>query len=235
MPKPNKNNRYNQTNIKKNKKVFHTGSGTIIGIGKRFKDRIIKVFPPAGGWPRNEVSANSTGRKMRKPITNHKAISYYSKLMHDAYWKPHDRRFEPTPKVKHFRVRPVKLIREGSNYHVTERVNGPNLDDFVSHLLGHKMKKLKTNDERQSDMNLRRKGLAQLLKKNKKEVLEFKKNLKDFREEFMKQIDHVQYGAGSEYTNIYNANLKESDFIVEGFERDKNGELRIKLVMVDFQ
>lgn len=226
---------YSSLGVKRSRKVFNTGSGTLIGLTRNLK-RVIKFFPndPRAGKG-NVVYPRQTGRRPGKPISNHRAIEYYALLMHDAYWKEHSRIYGP-PKVTYFRVRPVKLVREGKNYHVTERVMGPNLDDFISYLRGYKFKKRKgQTPEQESDFKLRRDGLAKLLKKNKAEVKESKKFVDELHKEINRQMEWIRNNPYSDGIDLYQSNLKESDFIVEGFERSKSGQLRVKLVMVDYQ
>ncbi|MBT4870987.1 MAG: hypothetical protein HON47_05420 [Candidatus Diapherotrites archaeon] len=230
-----KEGRYPALGVKRSKKVFNTGSGTLIGLSRNLK-RVIKFFPHdlrAGRG--NAVYPRQIGRKPSRPITNHKAIEYYSLLMHDAYWKEHSRTYGPQ-KVTYYRVRPVKLIREGKNYHVTEKINGPNLDDFISYMRGYKFKKREgQTPEQKSDFELRRKGLADLIKTNKAEMKEFKKHLDELHKEINRQMDWIRNNPHSDGIDLYQSNLKESDFIVEGFSRSKTGQLRLKLVMVDYQ
>jgi hypothetical protein len=68
--------------------------------------------------------------------------------------------------------------------------------------------------------------MADFVRKNKEKVSEFKKNVRELKAELYEQIMWAR-----EYGDLYNSNIKENDFVVEGF----TPEGKLKLVMVDFQ
>ncbi|MEK6958928.1 MAG: hypothetical protein AABW59_02675 [archaeon] len=84
------------------------------------------------------------------------------------------------------------------------------------------------------DNELRRQGLAEFLKKYRKEFKEWKPLKRQFMNELYEQMNWIR-GAEGGMVDIYGHQMKETDFIVEGIEKGQDGKLRLKLVLVDFK
>ncbi|MDD3084152.1 MAG: hypothetical protein PHP82_03955 [Candidatus ainarchaeum sp.] len=216
--------------LKKNRKTFRSTSGDVVVKGRK---KIVKFFVDG-----NEARPFSYGRTRTIPITNHSAIKYYSELMQQKPARNRNERIYGAPPPKTFIVRPVKLIKQTKRYHVVENVNGPNLLDFVSFVETRKgpriIKSDKPNSETKSDIIMRRKILAKFAFKHRAEIRKWSKNNLDFMRELFEQMNWIKE-AGDGRVDIYKHELKETDFIVEGFSKEKDGSTKIKLVMVDFR
>ena len=216
---------------KKGRKLIHSTSGDVVAVKR---DRVIKFF--LGG---NEVHpAGRFGRRSLNPPKNHYAIKYYAELMNSKPARTQNERIYGSPPPATYHVRAPKLIREGSRYHVVERINGPNLLDFIHFAESGKGPRLREEspllESKKEDNEVRRKGLADLLKRNKKEFLEWKPKRREFMNELYDQMNWMR-SAHEGMIDIYGHQMKETDFIVEGIEKDKDGKLRLKLVLVDFK
>ena len=213
--------------FKKDRKIIYGTSGDAVVLGKH---GVTKFFVND-----NRVYPKQYGRHPGKPITNHAAINYYYIFFKERRPRTRDERIMGAGSPKTFTVRPIKLIREGKGYHIVEHINGPNLFDLISVAGGAKISKQNRggrieNPEEAADYKRRRDLMAEFIRKNKKEFSEFKKTVHEMKAELYDQINWTR-GDG----DLYNSNIKESDFVVEGFERGNDGKIKAKLVMVDFQ
>jgi hypothetical protein len=215
--------------LKNTRKAFFSTSGDSVVKSKR---RIVKFF--IGG---NQVKPFLTGRGKGISTTNHNAIKYYAELMQSKPAKNREERIYGAPPPITYVVRPVKLLKQTKKYHVVEEIAGPNLLDLIHFAIERKgPEKVKEIDGKEiaQDIILRRKKLADFASKHKNEIKEWSKKSKDFLLEFYEQIHWVRTTAEGR-VDLYRQELKETDFVVEGFTKGKDGKIRIKLVMVDFK
>ncbi|MFA6268231.1 MAG: hypothetical protein WCW13_00700 [archaeon] len=215
--------------LSKKRTVFPSSSGDSVAISKR---GVVKFFAEG-----NVVYPRPAGRKSGPPITNHEAIKYYSSLMHEKFWEPHTA-YTGAKKIEYFSVRPVKLIKESARYHVVERVAGPNLQDLLSYVQAKTTPKLSDvanlTENAKLGQQARRDSLARFIKSHKNELRAWKSSVGLFHNEFSSQLHWITSNSYSGITDMYQSHLKESDFIVEGFEK-REGKVIIKLVMADFK
>jgi hypothetical protein len=215
--------------LKKGRNMFFSTSGDTVVRGKK---GIVKFF-----INKNEVNPLTYSRVRTIPITNHSAINYYASLMQQKPARNRDERIYGAPPPKTYIIRPVKLIKQTKKYHVVEDVKGPNLLDFLHFAelkKGPKMEKTEQSSQIKKDIEMRRKKLANFAIKHRSEIREWAKNKREFMVELFEQMDWIR-GAGDGRVDIYKHELKETDFIVEGFKRGEDGKIKLKLVMVDFK
>ena len=206
------------------KRVFVSGSGNRMIISKDGK-KVVKFFVEG-----NKVFPSYQGRKGARPRTQHSILWWYAECLNHKSYDRNNPYY--APKLQHFSVRPVGLLKSHARYHTVEHVQGPSVHDLVSYAMkGAKPIRFSgEKKEAESDLVERRRNLANFLKKNRKQFLEWRKSnrWRDFREELASQISRVE---GDYYMNQFDARLKESDFVVEGFTNDG----KLKLVLVDFR
>ena len=104
---------------KKGRKFAGSTSGDLVTMRK---DRVIKFFLDG-----NAVQPERFGRTRQFPPKNHAVVTHYAEMLNAKPSKTRDERIYGAPPPATYHVRSIALKREGRNYHVVERIKGPNL------------------------------------------------------------------------------------------------------------
>jgi len=228
---------YNVNPNKAGRRAIHSSSGDLIIFPKTKKGKketVIKFFLEG-----NAVQPTAFGRNRQSPPKNHAVVEQYADLLNSKPSKTKNERIYGPPPPATYHVRPVALIRQGKNYHVIERVKGPNLHDFLRFVETKAWPKFVPDgphlEKTKVDISLRRQGLANLLTKQNRTLLEeWRPQRRNFMEELNEQMRYIK-NAHNGMLDIYGHQMKETDFTVEGLEKGKDGKVRLKLVLVDFK